>query len=412
MEGSRPLLVEVQALVSPTRARAAAARRHGHRPQPPRAGARRARPPRRRRRRQADVFVNVVGGVRVDEPGADLAVALAVASAAKRRALAGRRRPCRSPASARSGSPASCARSPTPTAARAEAAKFGLRDVVAPESAPTLRHALRSAFGRGRRRAPRDERNPVMNLEHAFTVPAGADEVWVALRDSRTIGECLPGADRTEADEVGGRGSSTGEYVAYKGAIRIEDADDAAMSPRYAASGRSRAARSSCGRRPRRAGGRGRGDAVDVDRVATAEGGEVATTAARPRRCTGDRRSFSDELLGKAVDVQQEEQAVDAARRSRPPAPRTTRNCAPTTRRRPRDVAHGRGRPREGGTGHERRRHCARPTGRRRRGRRAAGGRRGATSRGGARAGARAAPRAGAGARARAGPEPEPEPVP
>ena len=37
----------------------------------------------------ADVFVNVVGGVRVDEPGADLAVALAVASAAKRIALLG-----------------------------------------------------------------------------------------------------------------------------------------------------------------------------------------------------------------------------------------------------------------------------------------------------------------------------------
>src|SRR3712207_7760849 len=33
----------------------------------------------------ADVFVNVVGGVRIDEPGADLAVALAVASAARDR---------------------------------------------------------------------------------------------------------------------------------------------------------------------------------------------------------------------------------------------------------------------------------------------------------------------------------------
>jgi DNA repair protein RadA/Sms len=31
---------------------------------------------------QADVFVNVAGGVRIDEPGADLAVALAIASAA------------------------------------------------------------------------------------------------------------------------------------------------------------------------------------------------------------------------------------------------------------------------------------------------------------------------------------------
>ena len=33
---------------------------------------------------QADVFVNVAGGVRVDEPGADLPIALAIASAAKR----------------------------------------------------------------------------------------------------------------------------------------------------------------------------------------------------------------------------------------------------------------------------------------------------------------------------------------
>jgi DNA repair protein RadA/Sms len=33
---------------------------------------------------QTDVFVNVAGGVRIDEPGADLAVALAIASAARR----------------------------------------------------------------------------------------------------------------------------------------------------------------------------------------------------------------------------------------------------------------------------------------------------------------------------------------
>jgi DNA repair protein RadA/Sms len=33
---------------------------------------------------KADVFVNVAGGVRIDEPGADLAVALAIASAARR----------------------------------------------------------------------------------------------------------------------------------------------------------------------------------------------------------------------------------------------------------------------------------------------------------------------------------------
>ena len=84
MEGSRPLLVEVQALVSPSEL------------VPPRRvcnGIDRNRlalvlavlaPPRgRRRRAPRDVFVNVVGGVRIDEPGADLAVALAVASAAR-----------------------------------------------------------------------------------------------------------------------------------------------------------------------------------------------------------------------------------------------------------------------------------------------------------------------------------------
>jgi DNA repair protein RadA/Sms len=36
---------------------------------------------------QADVFVNVVGGVMIDEPGADLAVGLAIASAAKGAAI-------------------------------------------------------------------------------------------------------------------------------------------------------------------------------------------------------------------------------------------------------------------------------------------------------------------------------------
>jgi DNA repair protein RadA/Sms len=88
MEGSRPLLVEVQALVArseleqPRRVVSGLDRnrlalvlailaRHG--------GVATG---------GCDVFVNVVGGVRVDEPGCDLAVALAVASAARGRPLA------------------------------------------------------------------------------------------------------------------------------------------------------------------------------------------------------------------------------------------------------------------------------------------------------------------------------------
>ncbi len=146
MEGSRPLLVEVQALVSPSE----------------------LVPPRRvvsglDRNRvalvlavlgrhggiglgSADVFVNVVGGVRVDEPGADLAVALAVASAAKRVALA-------DPSGAR---PLACfgelgLTGELRTVAHAdrrlaEAAKFGLTGVLEPGAQRTLRAALRAAF--------------------------------------------------------------------------------------------------------------------------------------------------------------------------------------------------------------------------------------------------------------------------
>jgi DNA repair protein RadA/Sms len=144
MEGSRPLLVEVQALVNPSE----------------------IIPPRRiangidRNRLalvlavlgrhagvgvgSADVFVNVAGGVRVDEPGADLAVALAVASA-QRGVVAGEgERPiaCFGELGL-SGELRSVAH---PDRREAEARKFGLSPVVSPDSAPTLRAALRAAL--------------------------------------------------------------------------------------------------------------------------------------------------------------------------------------------------------------------------------------------------------------------------
>jgi DNA repair protein RadA/Sms len=89
MEGSRPVLVEVQALVAPTEIEhprriangidrnrlslvLAVLARHAKLG----LGA-------------MDVFVNVAGGVRVEEPGADLAVALALASAHRGEPLAG-----------------------------------------------------------------------------------------------------------------------------------------------------------------------------------------------------------------------------------------------------------------------------------------------------------------------------------
>jgi DNA repair protein RadA/Sms len=83
LEGTRPLLLEIQALVSPTDL--AMPRRVGTGVDPKRlamivavlgrhAGIALG---------SADVFVNVAGGVRIEEPGADLAVALAIASASR-----------------------------------------------------------------------------------------------------------------------------------------------------------------------------------------------------------------------------------------------------------------------------------------------------------------------------------------
>ena len=84
LEGSRPILLEIQSLVS--QSELAMPRRVATGIDPKRlamivavlgrhAGIGLG---------QADVFVNVAGGIRIDEPGADLAVALAIASAAKR----------------------------------------------------------------------------------------------------------------------------------------------------------------------------------------------------------------------------------------------------------------------------------------------------------------------------------------
>ena len=84
LEGTRPILLEIQSLVA--QSELAMPRRVATGIDPKRLAmivavlSRHARVP----LGQADVFVNVAGGVRIDEPGADLAVALAIASAARR----------------------------------------------------------------------------------------------------------------------------------------------------------------------------------------------------------------------------------------------------------------------------------------------------------------------------------------
>jgi len=156
MEGSRPLLVEVQALVAPSELEQprrvvsgldrnrlalvlAILHRHGGVP----TGG-------------ADVFVNVVGGVRVDEPGCDLAVALAVASAT-------RGVPTTSFSGAAAGAPRACFGElgltgelrwvGHPERRLDEASRHGLEGVIAPMDsggqaceAATLAEALRAAL--------------------------------------------------------------------------------------------------------------------------------------------------------------------------------------------------------------------------------------------------------------------------
>jgi len=105
---------------------------------------------------QADVFVNVAGGVRIDEPGADLAVALAIASAT-------RRVPAR-PRLAAFGELGLTGRLRPATQAERrlqECAKLGLAAVVAPSGTPrhgtldvaeaeTLRAAVQAGLERER----------------------------------------------------------------------------------------------------------------------------------------------------------------------------------------------------------------------------------------------------------------------
>src|SRR5881227_4040594 len=87
-EGTRPLLLEIQALVAPTDL--AMPRRVATGVDPKRLAMIVAVLSRHARVSlgAADVFVNVAGGVRIDEPGADLAVALALASAHRGHPLA------------------------------------------------------------------------------------------------------------------------------------------------------------------------------------------------------------------------------------------------------------------------------------------------------------------------------------
>ena len=154
LEGTRPILLEIQALVSPTDL--AMPRRVGTGVDPKRLAMIVAVLSRHAgiALGQADVFVNVAGGVRIDEPGADLAVALAIASAAKGAPLKA------STASFGEVGLTGRLRPATQAERRAqECAKLGLATVIVPKGtearakvslveADTLRQAVSAALGK------------------------------------------------------------------------------------------------------------------------------------------------------------------------------------------------------------------------------------------------------------------------
>jgi len=93
-----------------------------------------------------DVFVSVAGGVRLDDPGADLAVALALGSAARGIGLGDGERPLA--AFGEIGLTGELRHAAHADRRTAEAAKFGLAPVVAPsDRLKTVRAALADALG-------------------------------------------------------------------------------------------------------------------------------------------------------------------------------------------------------------------------------------------------------------------------
>jgi DNA repair protein RadA/Sms len=155
LEGTRPLLLEIQALVSPTDL--AMPRRVGTGVDPKRLAMIVAVLTRHGgiALGSADVFVNVAGGLRIDEPGADLAVALAIASAAKNAPV-----PASTAAFGEIGLTGRLRPASQAERRLEECAKLGLTDVIVPAASrtkagakarpvETLREAIGAALGAG-----------------------------------------------------------------------------------------------------------------------------------------------------------------------------------------------------------------------------------------------------------------------
>jgi DNA repair protein RadA/Sms len=141
LEGTRPILLEIQALVAPTDL--AMPRRVATGVDPKRLAMIVAVLGRHARVAlgTADVFVNVAGGVRIDEPGADLGIALAIASAAK-----GLPTQERLAAFGEIGLTGRLREAAQAERRLEECAKLGIKTVITPAEADTLPEAVTAAL--------------------------------------------------------------------------------------------------------------------------------------------------------------------------------------------------------------------------------------------------------------------------
>ncbi|CAM4195576.1 SRPBCC family protein [Janibacter anophelis] len=139
-----------------------------------------------------------------------------------------------------------------------------------------------------------------MQLTHTFSVPAGIDETWAALRDIESVAGCFPGAQVTSADADSFEGTVKVKLgpiaLVYKGTGEFVEQDESAHRMVISAKGKDK---------------RGNGTAgAEVVATMTEEGAGTRVEVVTDLNVTGKPAQFgrgvmqdvSDKLLGQFVD--------------------------------------------------------------------------------------------------------------
>ena len=138
-----------------------------------------------------------------------------------------------------------------------------------------------------------------MQLTHTFSVPAGIDETWAALRDIESVAGCFPGAQVTSADADSFEGTVKVKLgpiaLVYKGSGEFVEQDESAHRMVISAKGKDK---------------RGNGTAgAEVVATMTEEGAGTRVEVVTDLNVTGKPAQFgrgvmqsvSDKLLGQFV---------------------------------------------------------------------------------------------------------------